>query len=402
VLAPRTAAALAAFTPAAVGAAVLVATTGLANAGLQLSAPGDLFSTGYGWALLDKGAVLLAMVVLGMVHLRARADGALVDTAVRFPLRLEAGAATIGLVVATVLVGFPNPPREVAAAERREEPKRALARLADREALSVAEAWGPFVVGLSLLPPAPGPVEVRLHVLGVEAGDGLRDARLVGRLDATTARFETALRPCGTGCFAGEATIPAEGRWRLEATVGSNRGRIAVASDVPLPASPANAEFARAIDAMQTLSSVRMEERLQASTEGPVVLSRYRYQAPDAFAFEVNDSSQITIGTTNYRREGEGAPWKASSGGIAFRWPGASFRQFWGRGVAVRLLGTEEVDGVPSRVVAFLRPDLPAWFRISIGVDDGLVRRELMLAEGHLMEHRYWDFNVPLDLRPPL
>lgn len=290
-----------------------------------------------------------------------------------FPLRLEAGAAAIGLVVATVLVGFPNPPREVAAAERREEPEGALDRLAGREALSVAEAWGPFVVGLSLLPPAPGPVEVRLKVLGVEAGDALRDARVVGRLDATGPGFETALRPCGTGCFAGETTIPAEGRWRIEATVSSNRGRIKVATEVPLPAPPAEGEFARAIDAMQALTSVQMEERLQASTDGPVVVSQYRYRAPDAFAFafEVNDSSRITIGDRNYRREAENGSWKASDAGVPFRWPGSSFRQSRGRGVAVRILGTEEVDGVPSRVVAFVRPDLPAWFRISVGVEDG-------------------------------
>ena len=54
-----------------------------------------------------------------------------------------------------------------------------------------------------------------------------------------------------------------------------------------------------------------------------------------------------------------------------------------------------------SYVVTFVRPDLPGWFRLWVGVEDGLVRRELMLAEGHLMDHRYWDFNAPLDVRPP-
>jgi hypothetical protein len=69
--------------------------------------------------------------------------------------------------------------------------------------------------------------------------------------------------------------------------------------------------------------------------------------------------------------------------------------------VAVRLLGSEEVEGAPSRVVAFLRPDLPAWFRIWVGAEDGLVRREQMLAEGHLMDHWYRDFNAPVEIPAP-
>lgn len=74
---------------------------------------------------------------------------------------------------------------------------------------------GSFVVALSVLPPTPGPVELRLQVLGVEAGDGLRDARADGTSDGG-AQLEAVLHPCGTGYFSGRATIGAEGRWRLE------------------------------------------------------------------------------------------------------------------------------------------------------------------------------------------
>lgn len=55
-----------------------------------------------------------------------------------------------------------------------------------------------------------------------------------------------------------------------------------------------------------------------------------------------------------------------------------------------------------SNVVAFVRPQLPAWFRLWVGQRDGLVRRPEMLAEGHLMDHRYVGFDEPLDLRPPI
>jgi hypothetical protein len=56
-------------------------------------------------------------------------------------------------------------------------------------------------------------------------------------------------------------------------------------------------------------------------------------------------------------------------------------------------VGTEVVNGVASNIVAFVRPDLSAWFRIWIG-SDGLVRREEMLAEGHLMVHTYSAFDA--------
>ncbi|MGH2684573.1 MAG: CopD family protein [Actinomycetota bacterium] len=400
-LAPRVVRALGAFSPAAIAAGVVVAASGTVNAVLQLSAPADLVSTGYGKAVLGKAGAVVTMAILGFMHFRARSDAAGADSAVKPPLRLEAGAACVALVLATVLVGFPNPPRELTAAEAQEEPERFLAGLAGRDVLSVAEAWGPFVVGISVVPPAPGPVEVRLQVLGVEPGDGLREARVVGRSEESAVALEASLHPCGTGCFVGQGTIATSGRWRLEATVSSNRGQIIVATEVPLPAPAAEAEFVRAVDAMQGLASVRMEERLQGSTDGPQIVAGYQFRAPDAFSFAVNDSSQITVGATNYRRDVQDGPWRRSDSHLAFRWPGATFQQFWGRGVAVRLLGRDEVDGVASNVVSFLRPDLRAWFRIWVGVDDGLVRRELMLTDGHFMDHRYSGFNQPVDIRPP-
>jgi hypothetical protein len=64
-------------------------------------------------------------------------------------------------------------------------------------------------------------------------------------------------------------------------------------------------------------------------------------------------------------------------------------------------VGTEVVDGVASNVVAFVRPDLPAWFRIWVGTD-GLVRREEMLAEGHLMVHTYFAFDAAPVISAPV
>ena len=50
---------------------------------------------------------------------------------------------------------------------------------------------------------------------------------------------------------------------------------------------------------------------------------------------------------------------------------------------------------------AFLRPDVPAWFRIWVGTSDGLLRREDMRAEGHIMDHDYSELNGPITIQLP-
>jgi hypothetical protein len=94
-------------------------------------------------------------------------------------------------------------------------------------------------------------------------------------------------------------------------------------------------------------------------------------------------------------------PWSQETSPIANQWPGNYFRSIWGSAVAVRLLGDQTVDGVPSQVVAFVRPELPAWFRLWVGDTDGIVRWEDMLAEGHVMDHTWGSFNAPVIIEAP-
>jgi len=392
---------LRALSPAAVTAAAVVGLSGLTNAILELSEPGDVFSSGYGRALLAKAAALVLMASFGFWHWCLRAPSRRPTPGrLRVPLRLEASAAVAALAVAAVLVGIPNPPREAASADQTAAGDPVLADLGHRDALSVADASGPFVVAITLMPPRPGPVQVRLQVEGLEPGDGLRQARVTGS-SATASGWETTLSPCGLGCFAGRTTVGAAGTWRLEASLVSNRGLVAVGATVPLPAPPGTAQLGRALAAMEHLSSATMHERLRSSTDTPGLSAEYQFQSPDAYAFQVNGSDDIEIGTRSFHRDDPSQPWKAQGSGVALRWPGDYFRLFWGPGAAVTILGTETVDGVASTVVAFVRPDLPAWFRLWVGQDDGLVRREEMRADGHLMDHEWGGFGVPVDIRPP-
>ncbi|HMC09402.1 MAG TPA: copper resistance protein CopC, partial [Actinomycetota bacterium] len=164
--------ALATFSPFAVGAAVAVAVSGIANAAFDVGRPAALASTPYGKLVVAKVVAFGLMVAFGLSHYwrRRRARGR--GRTLRMPLRFEAGAAALALVLASALLGFPDPAREVGAQPRvTPQTDPALLSLGKRDALSLAEASGPFVVALTLLPPTPGPVELRVQVLGVEAGD---------------------------------------------------------------------------------------------------------------------------------------------------------------------------------------------------------------------------------------
>lgn len=393
--------ALGTFTPYAVGAGVVVAATGVVNAIFELSKPADLVETGYGLILVAKSAAFVAMATFGLLHFLWRRRLKVPDVIVRRPLRAEAVAATIALVLATLLVGFPNPPREAqATAEKLTTSDPVLAELGDRDALSIADASGPFIVGLTILPPKPGPAEIRVQVLGVDPGDGLRNARLTGssRAASVDAALDTA---CGLGCFAGTASFAATGDWELEVHVDSNRGPISIAETVPLPAPDGTAALDRALAAQEGLKSALMTERLSGSVGGPTYDTTFKFQAPDKAEFSLKDSTTIFIGPNRYQRAGSG-PWQSSPPAPpGFSWPTGYYREFWGAMAAPRLLGSETVDGVPTQVIAFVRPDVPAWFRVWVGESDGLVRREDMRAEGHIMDHDYSDLNGPITVMPP-
>jgi hypothetical protein len=259
---------------------------------------------------------------------------------------------------------------------------------------------GPFVVGLTILPPKPGTAEIRVQVLGVDAGDALRNAHLQGSSgsSAVEARLDGI---CGLGCFTGSASFATAGDWRLEVRIDSNRGPISIDESVPLPAPDGSAALARALRAEESLKSALMRERLSGSVGGPAYDSMYKFQAPDRAEITLKDSTTIFVGEQRFQRTGTG-PWKTSPfPPPGFSWPTGYYREFWGAAAAARLLGTETVDGVPTQVIAFVRPDVPAWFRIWVGVSDGLVRREDMRAEGHIMDHTYSELNGAASVTPP-
>lgn len=395
VFAPRRTDALGVLWPYAVVGAVMVAATGLANAALLLRGPHDLMATGYGRAVLVKVAALITMGALGATHhLRRRAHRG--EASLPRPVRLELVAAGLALATATALVGFPNPPKTAEAAERTVGVDPVLAGLGAYDAVSLAEPSGSLVVGVTVIPPRPGPVQLRVDLVGLDLRPGDRPANVRMVLTGPGGQHQqVALQGCGLGCFAAADRISGPGQWSFHVTGTSGAGPIDAITAAPLPSPDGRAAFAHALADLEAMRSVAMTEDLRGSLGSPPVVSHYRFSAPDAFEIQIGGRDQVVIGDHSYDQPTPGAPWVTSPWpGGGFSWPRGYYRSFWADPAAVRVIGHDQLDGQSMTVLSFLRPDLPAWFRLWVGDDDGLVHQERMRAEGHLMDHRFSQLNT--------
>ena len=390
---------LSAVAPLAVAAAGTVAVTGVVAAAFEVDHVGALVDTPYGVAVLVKASVLVAMVLAGLVHRQLRHQPKAKSRRVRRPVAAEAMLAVGGLVVATVLTGFPTPPREEAAAEAAARTDATLARLASGSALSLAAADGPFVVGLTLSPPEPGRVTVLVTVVGAEPGDGLRDAHLTGASDSDPP-IEAPLHSCGFGCFTGNVALPSD-HWQLSVLAMSNRGPLRFDTEVTLPVADGTTDLQRTRLVMNGLQSAQLTETIRGSADGPPQTTDYVFGAPDRMRFDSSDgTSAVFIGADSYRRDTSSKAWIPNKAGTAFSWPSNFYDSYWSGASAIRRLGTTTVDGTPTTVLAFVRPDLPAWFRIWVDAS-GRIRHLEMRTEGHIMDQGYDKFDAAHPVTAP-
>ena len=395
--ATRVSVALAKLSRPAVIAAAAAGVTGAFNTVLELSKPDDLIGTGYGQAVVVKAGIFAVMVGGGLVHRGARRRRQ-PEPRLRRPLGAEASAAVIALAAAALLAGFPNPPGE-AAGEQLGGLTQQLVALTKQDALSLAGSSGPFVVGVTVVPPRPGPVRIQLQTVGVEPGDGLRDASILATAP-NQPEVAVKLRSCGLGCFTADTRIPGPATWAFGIEVTTNHGPIELTVSAPLPAPPGAETMGRALARMGGLSSATMTEQLRSTSGSPAVEATYRFRAPDAFAYSVNGTERVTVGDRVYARD-SGGTWTTEKKGGQFSWPANYFSAFWGPGNAARVIGQDIVNGRSTDIVAFVRPELPAWFRIWVDTDNGIVHREEMRAQAHLMDHQWAGFDQPVDIPTP-
>ena len=381
---------LQAMSPYAIGAAAAVLATGAVATALEIGRVSALTTTSYGLLVLAKVAVFLGVIAAGLCHWRRRRHRS-DEFRLRRPLRIEALAAVTAIVLGAVLSGAPPPsPASFAATTNAAIAAEISGRNAD-DAVTLAGASGPLVVGLTIAPPRPGRVQARVQVLGTGSADRVQTVRVTGSSPGRRP-FAAVLHPAGSGTFGGAFRIDGRGLWTIDVSLTTTHRHAHVELPVPVPTPSGHADLARALSAEGRLTSAQLHESIRADPASRAVTADYVFRAPDALAFTTNGTQEIDLGTRTFRRDRPEQAWTAQRTDAAIVWPSPYFRQLWGSAASARVVGTGVVDGIPSHIVAFARPDLPAWFRLWVG-RDGLVRREEMLAEGHLMVHTYFAFD---------
>lgn len=392
------------FGRVAVPAFILVVTTGLVNALVQLGHPSALWETGYGRVLAVKVALVGLIAVASYLHalrLRPRLLAANPHPPARRERRhwrLFSAEPILALVVvlsAATLVAFPLPPRQLEQTDEAEaagapacdpcplpRPRSTELGVADHAGSSIVAAWlqrdaAALAGRIRLLGLNETPVRARPRIAGARlagCGPGCWRFRIRGHPDVLIVGLIEKGRPY-------TARLPA--RWQPERSLRARR------------------ILNRAQATMRGLRSVRQSE---TTTSGPgsLVETRYRLRAPDRFAYRTSgDAQSIVIGTRQWSRTPDVA-WtedRYGGGGPGFRT--RSWFIWTNYAQVVRLLGTEDHRGRRLARLALMSPGTPLWYRLTVDLATYRVLRARMITGGHFMNHRFGHFNQPEAIVPP-
>jgi copper transport protein len=393
---------LPAFGSVALPAFVVVVASGAVNAVIELGGPGPQWLTGYGVVLLGKVALVVVAAAVAYAHarrLRPRLIAANPHPDRRVErrhwrlLRAEPLLAAGIVTAAAVLVSFPLPPRQLAAASGRAAAVAAcqpcpLPAPAPGE-LSVADLGGTQVVSAYL----------RRRRAGLLATVRLIDYR--GRPGPGPARVPGARgSPCGPGCFRFElARAPAH--LDIVARDGIRWYRVVLpARWTPAQSGRARALLRRAQATMRGLRAVRELERV-TSGPGTLAVTEYRLSAPDRLAYSTGTGvAAVQIGRRQWLRV-PGLPWRRqgdAEAGVAFST--RSWFSWTPYAEAVELLTPPgRRPGIAE--LALMDPGTPVWTRLWIDTRSGRVLTERLVARSRLVTHRFAAFDRPVSVRPP-
>jgi copper transport protein len=372
------------FTPVALLAFAVSITTGAIRGTQEVGSFTALFTSAYGLALLMKMVLIALMVQLSILAWRR----------ILVRPRWESVLAVCVVGAAALLAAFPIPPSRLAEAERAEQKTAQASALPQSGDLTLGGHAGGFLIGLTI---ETEPDRLLVFVRGLES-DADTATRPVG---ITLNGVPMTVTQCAPTCRQVDGTVR-QGDQVAVAVEGANGGTARFR--VPDPSSPAADELlARARLRMHALMTYRMEEELRSGLAS--VHTRYAFQAPDRLSTVGKQggstSRLVWIGPTRYMRDSGSSSWRADTNAATptvptFLWD--SFNPV----IDVRRIGTDDVDGVRTEVVAFFagEADLPVWFRLWID-HTGLVRQARMRAQGHFMDQTYSAFDRGFMIRRP-
>jgi copper transport protein len=357
-------AALRRFSRVALASVIVLAVTGVVRALSELAAVSQLWTTGYGRAILAKTVLFALLVVLGWLsRARVAAGLARVRTSV-----IGEVAVFLGVIVAVAILTALPPGRRVEAAPAAAPPAPRL-NLPAPDATVLGQRDGPRAATLAVRP------------------SGQATAAFVGSdgkpvdVGAVTINGAPAAS-CGLGCY----RVAVRGR-----IVTVKHGSKTLRFDLGLR-KPAADLVARATRTFRALKTATFEETLTAGL-GATVRSTWREAAPDRLAYDIAGGAKaVIIGDRRWDLL-PGQKWRESTS-VVLSMPAPT----WGSIVTnARLLRSDE----KTYVVSFLDPRSPAWFTIAFDRNTLHPVTMQMTAAAHFMHHRYTAFNTPVNIVPP-
>ncbi|HEY1369662.1 MAG TPA: copper resistance protein CopC [Gaiellaceae bacterium] len=370
----------------ALGSVAVLGATGVVRAWYELDAVHELWTTGYGRALLVKTGLLACLVGLGWIN-RTRLVPLIREagTFVRLRRNVSAELVLLAAAVGAVAVLVQLPPAKLSALAARSSARVAagptkLPPPPPDGALVLARRAGNLAVGLAVERPPDGTLTASVLAPSGGGFSGLPVSFSVGgeRLQASA---------CGAGCYRASLSGP------LPRRVGVLLGSRFVSFDLPArwPASATRLVHG-ATRAVRSLKTLVYRERL-ASHARPVV-SLWQEQAPNRLHYRIAGGPQgIVVGARRWDRDRPGGRWQESS-----QSPLQLPVPAWGTSV----LDAHLLSAGPRTLrVSFVDPQIPAWFDVELDRRTLLPRTIGMIAAAHFMTHTYLAFNRPFTIRPP-
>ncbi len=401
------------FGRVALPAFLVVASTGVLNAYIQLRHPALLWESSYGRTLVIKSALVGAIALVSYTHVfrlrpRLLAANPHPDAALeRRHWRLLGSEPLIGVAVAVavaVLVAFPLP-REVAAARSLATQPLAACNpcvlpLPASDQLAVATSAGSEIVA-GWLQRRAGNLEGQVRVLDIEGQPASTPFEIEGAAAVSPS--------CGPGCRAftirgtpagvrvvlspdrGERTAVLPTRWQATGSVLARR------------------MLDRAQMVMRHLRSVRQVEEVN-SVPGLYARSIGRLQAPDRWAnttFVVRppappqlEDELVAIGGRQWTRA-PGGSWQLQpqGGTLPFRTP--TLFTWSSYAEAVRLIDVQHRRGHATATLALMDPGTPAWWTLHVDLATDRVLDARLITSGHFISTRYSQFNSAQPILTP-
>lgn len=363
------------FSRVALVAFAITALSGFIRATEELTGFADLLNTDYGRLLVLKSAGVLAMLAMSALAWRRLAA---------VP-RIEAAVAVAVVGVTALLSAYPLPPARLADAVAISEGPQSSQALPRSGDLTLGDAAGDTLVGLTVRPAKPGDNALWIYVLPVSGELAAASTAVSVRVDGSS---ETVTR-CGSTCRMARATL----RGGETLTVGA--GDDSVAFHLPqLPAPDGMPDVLAMQGPMHALKTLHIDETLRPATVP--FSAAYGLQAPDRLRFDLSTgASTIIVGSTRYSRDRPDGKWSSETVS-----PVVVPYYIWDAGPIIDPV--ESLSLTDFQVVNFfeLSGGAPVWFQLAID-DQHHVTHASMRAQAHFMEQTFSAFDEPLSVNPP-